>query len=91
VTNGRTTTDVSTAGATLSGLVTVSHNVHVDSAAPATGVAYGAPGMPIGWPFGILFSSSDFTANGVAALPSTRRADVRLYTGRNCPLPGNTT
>ena len=31
VTNGRTITDVSTVGATLSGLVTVSHNVHIDS------------------------------------------------------------
>ncbi len=48
VTSGSTSTDVSTAGATLSGLMTVSHNVHIDSATPPTGVAYGAPGMPIG-------------------------------------------
>ncbi len=38
ITSGRTITDVSTVGATLSGFVTVSHNVHIDSAAE-TGVA----------------------------------------------------
>ncbi len=91
VTNGSINTDVSTAGATLSGLMTVSHNVHIVSVTPETGVAYGAPGMPIGCPLGIRLSSSDFTANGVPALPSTSRADVRLYTGRSCPLSGNTT
>ncbi len=46
--SGSTITDVSTVGATLSGLVTVSHSVHVDSATGPTGVAYGAPGMPMG-------------------------------------------
>jgi hypothetical protein len=83
VISGSTMTDVSMVGATLSALVTVSHSVHVDSATGDTGVAYGAPGMPIGWPLGIRLSSSDFTADGVPGLPSTRRADVRLYTGRS--------
>ncbi len=45
----------------------------------------------MGCPLDILFNSSDFTATGVPGLPSTSRAEVRLYTGRNCPLPGITT
>jgi hypothetical protein len=48
LTRGSTITDVLTFGATLSALVTVSHSVHVDSATELTGVAYGAPGMPMG-------------------------------------------
>ena len=83
--------DEFTVGATLSGLVTVSHNVHIELAAVDTGVAYGAPGMPTGCPFGIRFSSSDFTALGVPALPSTSRAEVRLYTGCSRLVPPITT
>ncbi len=78
VTKGSITTEVSTVGATLSARVTLSHSVHIDSPAPETGVAYGAPGMPIGCPLGIRFSSSDLTAVGLSALPRTSRADVRL-------------
>jgi hypothetical protein len=48
MTSGRTMIDEFTVGATLSGLVTVSHNVHVELADVDTGVAYGAPGMPMG-------------------------------------------
>jgi len=80
-TRGVTSTDVSMDGATLSTLVTMSHSVHIDSDTLAMGVAYGAPGMPIGWPFGMRFSSSDLTALGLPGFPSTSRADVRLYTG----------
>src|SRR3954454_25308737 len=88
--SGNTMTDVSTVGATLSGLVTVSHSVHMDAGGP-TGVAYGAPGIPTGCPFGMRLSSSDFTALGVPALPSPSRAEVRLYTGCSRLVPPITT
>ena len=40
---------------------------------------------------GILLSSSDLTATGFPAVPSTSLAEVRLYTGRSCEDPGSIT
>ncbi len=62
----------------MSALVTVSHSVQVDAESPETGVAYGAPGIPMVWPIGNLLSSLALTAAGLAGLPSTSRAEVRL-------------
>src|SRR5690606_20432527 len=76
--SGVASTEVCTDGATLSGLITVSHSAHCDSGDEETGVAYGAPGIPSGWPLGIRSSSSDLTATGLLLLPRINRAEVRL-------------
>ena len=78
MTNGIATTAVCTVGLTVSALATVSHSAQVDAVPDDTGVAYGAPGMPTDWPLGNLFSSADFTADGLGrvAQHQPRRGQV---------------
>src|ERR1700754_4427625 len=78
--------DVTTAAPQLPRAGAVSQTDHADTALDVIRMLSGTPGMPIVGPVGYLAISLALTQAGAAALPTARRADVRLSAGWRRPL-----